>query len=708
MNDVYDQASEDYALPIHRSHFESIFTNTNDAMVFFDTSSKIVRINARFTEMFGYELPEVSGRHINSVVDPLRQEGQYGNQRILARETVELEVVRYTKSGRPIQVLLKGGPVIVDEVVSGGYAIYSDITERKKAEEELLRAKAAAEEASRAKGEFLANMSHEIRTPLNGVVSMLSLLEETPTNSAQREYIEMATASAETLLSVINDVLDFSRIEAGKMELSVSTCDLEKEMNLVMSVLSSRAREKQVEFLTSYDVAAPRSVMADTMRIRQVLFNLAGNAVKFTEQGHILLEILQVSRSSGDTRLRFSITDTGIGIPADKLEAVFQHFTQADYSSTRKFGGTGLGLSISRRLVAMMGGEIQVQSTVGLGSTFSFELELPVSSEVLQEAPVSLDGMRALVVDDNPINRRVLTEYLRSWNISAVTVSSGAEAVVVLSEHRTNNEWFDFALIDYQMPEMDGAGLASIIREDSYWKRLPLIAVSSSRSRESTQRLVDSGFWCLVPKPITREDLLKHIENCVKGCVDTSFQETFVRPSGLSARSDRVLPARSSEKQLRILLAEDNDINRRSVQLMLEGLAATVGIAADGEAALRMFAESEFDMILMDVQMPVIDGLEACRRIRQLEASRREASRRARGDGSEASDPRPVPIIALTANAMAKDRDECLAAGMNDYLSKPLRKGILLEMISRYLGTAEPVPEHRPALLEAGTPSASL
>ncbi|TVR86315.1 MAG: response regulator [Spirochaetaceae bacterium] len=704
MNDFGEENTEDYSLPFHKSHFESIFTHTNDAMVFFDTNSKIVRINSRFSEMFGYGLSEVVGRHVNSVVDPLRREGVYGNQKILARETVELEVVRYAKSGHPIQVLLKGGPVVVDGEVTGGYAIYSDITERKKAEDELLRAKAAAEEASRAKGEFLANMSHEIRTPLNGVVSMLSLLDETPLNLAQREYIEMATASAETLLTVINDVLDFSRIEAGKMELSFVTCDLEKEMNLVMSILSSRAREKEVEFLTSYDVYAPRTVVADNLRLRQVLFNLAGNAVKFTEHGHILLEVRQVSESPGRTRLRFSISDTGIGIPTDKLEDIFQHFTQADYSSTRRFGGTGLGLSISRRLVAMMGGEIQVESTVGVGSSFFFELDLPVSSGATFEAPASIGGACALVVDDNRINRTILSEYLRSWRIDAVAVSSGSEALAVLSERRGSQDRFDFALIDYQMPVMDGAGLASLIREDDYWKELPLIAVSSSWTHDTTERLVDSGFWCFLPKPIFRADLLKHIENCVKGCVDTSFRQAFIRPTAKPSLKQLERPPRTESQPVRVLLAEDNDINRRSVQLMLEGVVDTVGVAADGEVAVNMFAEGEFDMILMDVQMPVIDGLEACRRIRQIEASRLEAARNEHRESADRH--RPIPIIALTANAMAKDREECLSAGMNDYLSKPLRKGQLLEMISRHLGVEAPV--HRPALSSDPSPATGL
>ena len=704
MKDIGDQDTEQYNLPVHKSHFESIFTHTNDAMVFFDTNSRIVRINSRFSEMFGFSLSEVVGRPINSVVDPLRREGVYGDQKILARETVELEVVRYAKSGLPIQVLLKGGPVVVDGEVTGGYAIYSDITERKKAEDELLRAKAAAEEASRAKGEFLANMSHEIRTPLNGVVSMLSLLDETPLNSAQREYIEMATASAETLLTVINDVLDFSRIEAGKMELSLVSCDLEKEMNLVMSILSSRAREKEVEFLTSYDVYAPRTVIADNLRLRQVLFNLAGNAVKFTERGHILLEVRQVSERPGRSCLRFSISDTGIGIPADKLEDIFQHFTQADYSSTRRFGGTGLGLSISRRLVAMMGGEIQVESTVGVGSSFFFELDLPVRSEAAFQAPASLDGACALVVDDNRINRTILSEYLRSWSIDAVAVSSASEALAVLTERRLNQDRFDFALIDYQMPVMDGAGLAAIVREDEYWKGLPLIAVSSSWTHETTQRLIDSGFWCFLPKPIFRADLLKHIENCVKGCVDTSFKQTFIMSSDKPSLKPLESPPQTASRQLRVLLAEDNDINRRSVQLMLEGVVDAVGVAADGQAAVNMYAEGEFDMILMDVQMPVIDGLEACRRIRQIESSRYESARNEHGESY--GRPAPIPIIALTANAMAKDRDECLSAGMNDYLSKPLRKGQLLEVISRHLGVKAPV--HRPALSSGPSPTTGL
>ncbi|TVR90594.1 MAG: response regulator [Spirochaetaceae bacterium] len=667
------------ALRTQKSHFESIFTNTNDAMVFFDTNSCIVNINTRFTSMFGYELEEVAGKPINTVVDPKKREVVYGDRLILNRETVELEVIRYTKSGKAIQVLLKGGPVIVDDVVTGGYAIYADITKRKHDEELLLRAKLSAEAASKAKSEFLANMSHEIRTPLNGVVSMLSMIEDTPLSRAQHEYIDMATASAETLIAVINDILDFSRIEAGRLELSPRECNMERELHLVMSILSARGREKEIEMLTYYDVAAPLLFMADDLRLRQILFNLAGNAVKFTDKGHILLSVKlkRMDAAGKNARLLFSVKDTGIGIPKSKLTDIFEHFTQVDYSSTRKVGGTGLGLAIARRLVEIMGGELKVKSREDAGSEFSFELELPVLESTGEDHLVPrYAGLHALVVDDNTVGARILTEYLRSWGMKVVTAANATQALRTLNEYEAAGTRLDIALIDYLMPDMDGIDLAAKIIIQDRWASLPLIAVSSHWTHEDSQRLKDAGFHGFVPKPVSRSSLDLSIQECIVG----KSKNTDVQAIAPGASKDHkesttgkeaapgTLPA--GHHGLRVLVAEDNEVNRKSTQMMLEDIATTILTADNGQQALQLFKSEHFDIVLMDIQMPVMDGLETTRHMRLHEAK---------------LNAKPVPIIALTANVMSRDKDTCMSAGMSDYLAKPLRKHDLRAIIEKHL-----------------------
>ncbi len=685
--DITKRKQAEEELLSQKAHFESLFTHTNDAMAFFNTRHEVVTINARFTQMFGYTGEQVAGQNINTVVDPEKKAREYGSPRILRGETIELEDVRYTRNGSPLNILLKGGPVYINGRITGGYAIYSDITQRKQAEQELIRAKESAEAASRAKSSFLANMSHEIRTPLNGVISMMSLLDETPLNDDQREYMDMAVVSAESLLGIINDVLDFSRVEAGRLELVCRNFDLEQELARLITVISGRCRDKKIELLMRYDVTGPGMVWGDNLRLRQVLFNLLGNAVKFTEKGHILLEAKCLKQAARQARIRISVSDTGIGIEKEKQKEIFEHFTQVDYSSTRKYGGSGLGLAISRHLVELMGGELTVVSQPGQGAEFMFELDFPLVPDAETSPPPQvLSGLRVLVVDDNAINRRILSEYLISWQMVPVSADSGAQALAVLDEQRQKGVSIAMALLDYAMPDMDGIQLARQIRQTPCWDKMVLIALSSFWGEMPPDLLSKNGFTACLPKPVNRADLQASMLNCLDGRRETTrtgqrglFRgdtlpgqpgEPFSKHISLGDRSGYQIP-----EGLKILLVEDHPINRKAVLMMLNQADIQVTTAENGEQAVLLAGQTRFDLILMDVQMPVMDGLEATRQIRHHE-------------GGNAS----VPVIALTANVMAESRSHCFAAGMTDFLAKPVTKSDLLRLVQKYCAAGQSQP----------------
>jgi two-component system, sensor histidine kinase and response regulator len=693
--DITKRKQAEEALLSQKAHFESLFTHTNDAMAFFNTRHEIVTINTRFTRIFGYTEQEVAGRNINTVVDPGKMAREYGSPRILRGETIELEDVRYTRNGSPLNILLKGGPVYINGRITGGYAIYSDITQRKQAEQELIRAKESAEAASRAKSSFLANMSHEIRTPLNGVISMMSLLEETPLSHDQREYMDMAVVSAESLLGIINDVLDFSRVEAGRLELVCRNFDLEQEMARLITVISGRCRDKSIELLMRYDVTGPGMVWGDNLRLRQVLFNLLGNAVKFTEKGHILLEATCLEQTASQARIRISVSDTGIGIAKEKQEEIFEHFTQVDYSSTRKYGGSGLGLAISRHLVQLMGGDLTVVSQPGQGAEFLFELDFPLVPDAeTSSLPQVLSGLRVLVVDDNTINRRILSEYLTSWQMVPVLADSGSQALAVLEEHRQAGLGIDLALLDYAMPDMDGIQLARQIRQIPRWQKMVHIALSSFWGEMPPDLLSKNGFSACLPKPVNRADLQASMLNCLNGqreAIREDHRDLFrgdaVPGQPETPFSKYASPGNRGGYQippgLKILLVEDHPINRKAVLMMLSQADIQVTSAENGQEAVLLAGQTRFDLILMDVQMPVMDGLEATRQIRQHEA----------GAAS-------VPVVALTANVMAESRSHCIAAGMTDFLAKPVTKSDLLRLVQKYCPAGKNKPE-KPAPVPA-------
>jgi PAS domain S-box-containing protein len=689
IRDITDRKRVEEDLSTERRLLRTLIDNMPDYIYVKDVQSRFVVANRALARLVGAEHPEdLIGKTDFDYFPKEIATAFYSDEQTILRsgepllnreeESVDSDGSQKWNSTSKVPWRDKFGQLI------GVMGIGRDITGNKASEEALKHAKDAAEAGSRAKSEFLANMSHEIRTPLNGVIGMTDLALETVLTAEQREYLDTVKVSADSLLTVINDILDFSKIEAGKVDLEMEDFNLRDSLEATLKTLALRADEKGLELLCEIAPNVPEIVRGDSNRLRQIVVNLVGNAIKFTDHGEVALHV-QVDAEEGDDRiLHFTVSDSGIGITPEKQKLIFQPFAQADNSTTRKYGGTGLGLTISKRLVGLMDGQIWVESEMARGAKFHFTVRAKTSEKPVEVGTIApaetLRDVRVLIVDDNRTNRRILEGMLKRWEMKSTSAESGPEALAQLSTARQRGEPYALILTDMHMPQMDGFALIERIRERPELGTAVIMMLTSAGHRGDGARCQELGVAAYLLKPIRQSELREAIARVLGARTQEGAIPLVTRYSLHDARD----PATS----LRVLVAEDNHVNQLLATRLLEKRGHLVVVTANGREALEALEKNKYDLVLMDVQMPEMDGIQATTAIREKE--------RRKGDGIH------QPVIALTAHVMKGDQERCMAAGMDGYITKPISPQQLDDVLEKYLAArrestnaSEPVEARR-------------
>lgn len=688
--DITDRKRAEVALRENEAMLRSVLENIPVRVFWKDRACNYLGCNMAFAHDAGYDTPEDLLNRDDYQMGWRDQADLYraDDRQVMETGTAKLnyEEPQSTPDGKRIWLSTNKLPLrnFSGEII-GILGTYEDITARKQAQEALQQAKEAAEAASRAKSEFLATMSHEIRTPLNGVLGMAELLQGTPLNAQQQRFAHLILSSGRALLAIINEVLDFSKIEAGRLELEIAPLDIRELVEDVATLLADRAHEKGLDLISDlpFDLPSLR-MLGDPVRLRQILVNLVGNAIKFTERGEVVIRLRVLAQDAATPQLRCEVYDTGIGIAPEAQTRIFDSFTQADGSTTRRYGGTGLGLAISRQLVRLMNGEIGVDSTPGVGSRFWFTLPLrqPASSaRSFSPARDQLRGLGVLIVDDNATNREVLRQQMAAWGLVSEVAESGPRALARLSEAPQTGQFYDLALLDLRMPVMDGLELARRIRANPALTTLKLLLLASDEPDTLAAQAIQAGIQDILHKPVRQAELYKTLCRLLGRTSDSISQ----CPTASSASPRRFLG--------RVLVAEDNPVNQEMALAMLQILGCQADVAANGQEAVEAVARTGYDLILMDCQMPVLDGFAATAAIRRWEQTQGR--------------PR-LPIVALTANILKGFREQCLAAGMDDYLSKPFEQEQLAAMLEHWLPkSGDAVPTSAASLSPVCPPSST-
>lgn len=651
--------------------YRTVVETIPDPYAEFDLSGNHIFFNEAYKNYSGYTRKELMGLNYRAVLDDKNADMAMQIFRSVLKTGQPVKNFELTWRDKHGQEKLVELSVSLTRDAEGNpiryQSIFHDITEQRQMEAALYRAKEAAEVACNAKSEFLASMSHEIRTPLNAILGMAELLAETPLTKEQQKYVKVFREAGENLLNIINDILDLSKVEAGHVHLEHIAFDLREQVEWLGEIMSLRAIKKDIELTCHIAPEVPAHLIGDPIRLRQVIINLLGNAIKFTEAGEVILDVKMTPESSpGNDRdtveLIFSVYDTGIGIPAEKMKDVFERFVQADSSTTRKYGGTGLGLTISKHLIELMGGAIEVESEVGKGSVFYFKVPFAVQKGPLKEEEIpftDIKGRRALVIDDNATNCMIVREMLTGWGAVVTSVDNGCSGITALKEAKASGIPYDFIILDYNMPVMDGVTTAAEIRQDPELSSTVIIMLSSSYLKENLRDAEKIRIDQFLYKPIKRRDLREAITAAlgkVQMAEGNPIEETA---------------APGAQRPFKILLVEDNEDNRLLIRAFLKSTPHQVQMAENGAVGIEMFKKANYDIVFMDMQMPVMDGYTATREIRRWE---REKKRPA------------VPIIALTAYALKEDEEKSMNAGCDGHLTKPIKKQEILAALQNIAG----------------------